>query len=305
MEGMWMRKTVLLGASMALALVLACVTAALTAVPGVGQTATVTLVGAGDIASCSYNEDSATARLLGRIPGTVFTLGDNAYTYGTAAEFKNCYDPTWGKYRKRTRPTAGNHEYYTSGAKPYFDYFGWRAGRPNRGYYSYDRGAWHIVVLNSNCSKVGGCGRRSAQGRWLRKDLANHQARCTLAYFHHPLYAPGSGTATAQVKPFWNILYDRGADIILSGHAHRYERYAPIRPGGATDQANGIRQFIVGTGGNSGGGEIHYNNAPGVQRVKLGTPGVLRLNLAAGSYTWKFVPIAGKTWSDSGTDQCH
>lgn len=298
-----MRKTILLGTSMASALVLACVAAALTAVPGFGQTAT--LVGAGDIASCNYNEDSATARLLGRIPGTVFTLGDNAYTYGTAADFKNCYDPTWGKYRKRTRPTAGNHDYYSAGAKPYFDYFGWRAGRPSRGYYSYDRGAWHIVALNSNCNKVGGCGRRSEQGRWLRKNLANHGARCTLAYFHHPLFATGNGTATTQVKPFWNILYDRGADIILSGHAHRYERYAPIRPGGATDQANGIRQFIVGTGGNSGGGEIHYNTAPGVQVVKLRTPGVLKLDLGTDSYTWKFVPIAGKTWSDSGTDQCH
>src|SRR5215210_4776457 len=183
-----MRKIVLLLAAMALAVLLSSMVAVLAAVPGDAQT-TVTLVGAGDIASCNYTEDSATARLLGRIPGTVFTLGDNAYTYGTAAEFKNCYDPTWGKYRKRTRPTAGNHDYYTAGAKPYFDYFGARAGRPSRGYYSYDRGAWHIVALNSNCNKVGGCGRRSTQGRWLRKDLANHPSRCTLAYFHHPLYA--------------------------------------------------------------------------------------------------------------------
>jgi len=302
---MEMRKTILLAASMTLAVMLACVAAALTAVPGVGQTATVTLVGAGDIASCNYTEDSATARLLGNIPGTVFTLGDNAYTYGTAAEFKNCYDPTWGKYKRRTRPTAGNHDYYTAGAKPYFDYFGRRAGRPSRGYYSYDRGSWHIVALNSNCNKVGGCGRHSAQGRWLRRDLADHPARCTLAYFHHPLYATGNGTATRQVKPFWRILYDRGADVILSGHAHRYERYAPITPGGVVDLENGIRQFIVGTGGNSGGGEIYYDQAPGVQVVKLGTPGVLRLNLGAGSYTWKFVPIAGKMWSDSDTDQCH
>jgi acid phosphatase type 7 len=300
-----MRKTVLLGASTTLAVILACVAVALTAVPGVGQTATATLVGAGDIASCDYNQDSATATLLGRIPGTVFTLGDNAYTYGTAAEFKNCYDPTWGKYRKRTKPTAGNHEYYTAGAKPYFDYFGARAGKPSRGYYSYDRGTWHIVALNSNCKKVGGCGRHSTQGRWLRKDLAAHPSACTLAYFHHPLYATGKGTATNQVKPFWRILYRRGADVILSGHAHRYERYAPITPGGVIDPENGIRQFIVGTGGNSGGGEIYHKNAPGLQVVKLRTPGVLRLDLAAGSYTWKFVPIAGKNFTDSDTDQCH
>ena len=300
-----MRKTVLLGASTTLAVMLACVAVALTAVPGSGQTATATLVGAGDIASCNYTEDSATARLLGKIPGTVYTLGDNAYTYGTAEDFKNCYDPTWGKYRERTRPTVGNHEYYTAGAKPYFDYFGARAGKPSRGYYSYDRGAWHIIALNSNCKKVGGCGRRSTQGRWLRKDLANHPSRCTLAYFHHPLYATGKGTATGQVKPFWRILYKRGAEIILSGHAHRYERYAPLTPGGVRDPENGIRQFVVGTGGNSGGGEIYHKNAPGLQVVKLRTPGVLRLDLGADSYTWKFVPIAGKTFTDSDTDQCH
>src|SRR5215208_5708040 len=147
-----MRKTVLLLASMALAVLLACMAAFLTAVPGVGQTATVTLVGAGDIASCSQNNDSATARLLGRIPGTVFTLGDNVYPDGTAKQFRNCYDPTWGNYKRRTKPTTGNHDYYTAGAKPYFNYFRWRAGRP-RGYYSYDRGAWHIVALNSNCDR--------------------------------------------------------------------------------------------------------------------------------------------------------
>ena len=161
------------------------------------------------------------------------------------------------------------------------------------------------MALNSNCSEVGGCGRRSPQGRWLRNDLANHQARCTLAYFHHPLYATGNNTGTPQVEPFWRILYNRGADVILSGHAHRYERYAPITPEGVRDPESGIRQFVVGTGGNSGGGEIYYDQAPGVQVVKLGTPGVLKLNLGAGSYQWKFVPVAGKTFTDSGTDECH
>jgi hypothetical protein len=299
-----MKKTALLVASMALAVMLACMAAVLAAIPGFAQT-TVTLVGAGDIASCNYTQDSATANLLGNIPGTVFTLGDNAYTYGTASEFKNCYDPTWGKYKKRTRPTAGNHDYYTAGAKPYFNYFGWRAGRPSRGYYDYDRGAWHIFALNSNCDKVGGCGRRSPQGRWLRNNLINHQSRCTLAYFHHPLYATGKNTTSTKVKPIWRILYNHHADVILSGHAHRYERYAPIRPGGVVDSQNGIRQFVVGTGGNSGGGEIYRNQAPGLRVVKLGTPGVLKLNLSAGSYTWKFVHIAGKSFTDSGTDECH
>ena len=300
-----MGKTGLLLASMVLAALLACTATMLTAVPGVAQTTTRTLVGAGDIASCKYTEDSATANLLNKIPGTVFTLGDNAYTYGTAAEFKNCYGPTWGEYKKRTRPTVGNHEYYTKGAEPYFDYFGWRAGERGRGYYAYDRGAWHIVALNSNCDKIGGCGRRSAQGRWLRRNLTNHRSKCTLAYFHHPLYATGRGTPTPSVKPFWRILYNHHAEVILSGHAHRYERYAPITPGGAVARRNGIRQFIVGTGGNSGGGRIFRGQAPGLQVVKLGTPGVLRLDLSAGSYKWRFVPIAGKTFSDSGTDECH
>jgi acid phosphatase type 7 len=293
-------------ASMALAVVLVYLATALVAVPVYGQrAASVTLVGAGDIASCNHTADSATARLLGRIGGTVYTLGDNVYPNGTSAQFRECYKPTWGKYKKRTKPIPGNHDYNTAGASGYFEYFGARAGRSARGYYSYRRGSWHIVALNSNCAKIGGCTRRSAQGRWLGRDLASHPSRCTLAYFHHPLYASGTGTPTPQVKPLWNILYSRGADIILSGHAHRYERYRPITPEGKIDTTNGIRQFVVGTGGEPGGSEIHLGQAPGLQVVKIGTPGVLKLNLAAGSYSWKFVPIAGKSFTDSGSDSCH
>jgi hypothetical protein len=248
--------------------------------------------------------DRATAKLLGRIPGTVFTLGDNAYPNGTAEQFRDCYDPTWGKYRKRTKPTAGNHDYHTRGAKPYFDYFGGRAGRPSRGYYSYSRGSWHIVALNSNCKEVGGCGRHSEQGRWLRRDLANHPSLCTLAYFHHPLYASGTGSDTPEVKPLWRILYDRDADVVLSGHAHRYERFRPITPNGEPDATSGIRQFIVGTGGEPGE-KMYGSTAPNMQVMKRNTPGVLKLDLSAGTYHWKFVPIAGKTFTDSGTDGCH
>jgi acid phosphatase type 7 len=302
-----MKNTALVLASMTLAVLLASGAAILTAKPSAGQTATVRLVGAGDIASCHYSQDSATARLLGRISGTVFTLGDNAYPDGTLKQFRNCYKPTWGKYKRRTKPTAGNHDYHTSGARGYFDYFGARAGSPGRGYYSYKRGSWHIVALNSNCGRdrVGGCGRLSPQGRWLRNDLNNHPAKCTIAYFHHPLYATDKNTASPMVKSLWEILYNHKADVILSGHAHRYERYAPIRPGGMVDRQNGIRQFVVGTGGNSGGGRILRGQAPGLERVKLSTPGVLKLNLGAGLYRWKFVPIAGKTFTDSGTDECH
>jgi hypothetical protein len=305
---MGMRESVSLLASMFLGLLVAYGVAALAAGPGVGQTATVTLVGAGDIASCSQNNDSATARLLGRIPGTVFTLGDNVYPYATAKKFRNCYDPTWGNHKRRTKPTAGNHEYYnenfnTTAAGPYFDYFGKRAGARGKGYYSYDRGNWHIVALNSNCDKVGGCGIDSPQGRWLRNDLANNPADCTLAYFHHPLYASGTGSDAPEVKPFWNILYNQGAEVILAGHAHRYERYAPITPSGERS-ANGIRQFIVGTGGEPGG-DYDGPDHPNMQVMKRNTPGVLKLELRADSYAWKFVPVAGETFTDSGTDPCH
>jgi acid phosphatase type 7 len=231
MEGM--SKIVLVIGSMVSAMVLACMATVLTATPGGGKTQTVTLVGAGDIAGCDFKHDRKTARLVGKTPGTVFTLGDHAYPEGTRSQFHDCYDPTWGNYKKRTRPTPGNHEYDTSsGAKPYFDYFGWRAGKPTRGYYSYDRGTWHIVVLNSNCKEVGGCEWRSSQGRWLRRDLAKNRGRCTLAYFHHPLYASGNGYDSPEVKPFWHILYNHHADVILNGHAHRYERFARIKPSG-------------------------------------------------------------------------
>src|SRR5918993_4986090 len=267
MEGM--SKSVLVVGSIAAAMLLACMASVLTAVPSSGKQRTVTLVGAGDIAGCDFKADRKTARLLGRIPGTVFTLGDNAYQNGTRKQFRNCYDPTWGTYKKRTRPTPGNHEYHTSGAKPYFDYFGWRAGKSGRGYYSYDRGSWHIVALNSNCKQVGGCGRRSAQGRWLKSDLDRHEAKCTLAYFHEPLFASGNVLDTHKVRSFWNKLYNHQADVILSGHAHRYERDARV------------------------------------QAKKEGAPGVLKLELGSGFYHWKFVPVVGRNYTDSGRARCH
>ena len=299
-----MRKTVLLTASMAAAVLVACVAAALAADPGLGRTSTATMVGAGDIAGCSERGDSsATARLLGNIGGSVYTLGDNVQGQGDANEFRNCYDPTWGKHKKRTKPAVGNHEYHTAGAEPYYDYFGARAGARGEGYYSYDLKSWHVVVLNSNCGQVGGCESDSPQGRWLRNDLAENPARCTVAYFHHPLQATGLNTPSPQVRPLWDMLHDRRADVILSGHAHRYERHAPMTPGGARSE-NGIRQFVVGTGGADGGTEIYKDQTPNLQRVKVGTPGVLKLSLRADSYGWRFVPIAGK-FTDSGTDTCH
>jgi hypothetical protein len=302
MDGM--SKTVVIVGAMASAMLLACMAAALTAVPGGGKPQTVTLVGAGDIAGCDFKPDRKTARLVGNIPGTVFTLGDNVYPEGTRAQFRNCYDPTWGKYKKRTRPVAGDQDYESSGAKPYFDYFGWRAGKPTRGYYSYDRGAWHIVALNSNCEEVGGCDWQSAQGRWLRRDLDRHRARCTLAYFQHPLYASGNGYDSPKVEPFWTTLYNYHADVIINGHAHRYERFARITPSGERSSARGIREFIVGTGGAPGGTQ-HGPDEPRTQAKKVNAPGVLKLELGSGFYHWKFVPVEGRNYTDSGRARCH
>jgi hypothetical protein len=298
-----MGRTVLAVGSMVSAMLLAHTVTVLTAMPGFGKARTVTLVGAGDIATCVSRADHATARLLGKIRGTVFTLGDHVYPHGTRAQFRSCYGPTWGKYKKRTKPAMGNHDYPTSTAKPYFDYFGRKAGPHGRGYYSYDRGRWHIAALNSNCSEVGGCGARSRQAHWLRKNLRKHRARCTLAYFHHPLFSSGRGYDTPEVRRFWTILHKRDADVVLNGHAHRYERYAPITPRGERSD-RGIRQFIVGTGGAPGGNQKGPND-PRVRAKKIGTPGVLKLRLGPGSYRWKFGPVAGRTFTDAGKDRCH
>ena len=259
------------------------------------------LVGAGDIASCQSSGDGATAKLLDNIGGTVFALGDNAYPDGTYPQFRDCYGPSWGRFKDRTKPAVGNHEYNTPGAAGYFDYFGARAGDPAKGYYSYDRGSWHVVVLNSNCSKVP-CAAGSAQERWLKADLAaNADHECTLAYFHHPRFS--SSGNTANVAPFWEDLYEAGAEVVLNGHTHNYERFAPQRPDGTLDDARGMREFVVGTGGVSHNpfGTIKPNS----QARNASTYGVLKLTLKSASYEWKFVPVEGKTFTDSGTKVCH
>jgi acid phosphatase type 7 len=258
------------------------------------------LLGAGDIASCESQGDEATARLLDDRRGRVVTLGDNAYPDGTLSQFNNCYGPSWGRHKDRTRPSAGNHEYNTPQAAGYFDYFGARAGNPSKGYYSYDRGQWHVVVLNSNCWEVS-CQVGSAQERWLRADLAAHPAKCTLAYFHYPRFS--SSGNNKNVAPFWSALYEAGAEVVLNGHSHNYERFAPQRPDGTLAPERGIREFVVGTGG------AHHHtfstSKPNSQVRNATAYGVLKLTLHAGSYTWKFIPQAGKTFTDSGTTGCH
>ena len=257
------------------------------------------LVGAGDIASCTSSGDEATADLLDSIAGTVFTTGDNAYPDGTATDFATCYEPSWGRHKSRTRPTPGNHEYHTTGAGGYFDYFGAAAGRRGEGYYSYDLGAWHIVVLNSNLSMLAG----SSQEQWLRRDLAAHSATCTLAYWHRPRFSSGPHGSSTEPQPLWQALYDYGADVVLAGHDHTYERFAPQDPSGKLDVARGLRQFVAGMGGAS-----HYAIHTPIVNSEVhndDTYGVLKLTLHASSYDWQFIPEAGQTFTDQGSSSCH
>jgi hypothetical protein len=261
------------------------------------------LVGAGDIANCSTTTDEATVKLLDGIGGTVFTVGDNAYGSGTDAQFKNCYDPTWGRHKARTKPSVGNHEYYTAGASGYFNYFGAAAGDPKKGYYSYDRGDWHIISLNSMCEKVGGCGSTSPMVSWLKHDLSANPNKCTLAYWHHPLFSSGQHGNATKMKPSYQVLYNNRADVVVNGHDHSYERFAPQRPDGTLDTARGIREFVVGTGGTSL--RPFSNIKPNSQVRNASTHGVLKLTLHSTSYEWTFVPVVGKTFIDSGSKSCH
>jgi 3',5'-cyclic AMP phosphodiesterase CpdA len=261
------------------------------------------LLAAGDIAACDSTGDEATATLLDSLPGTIATLGDNVYNSGTATEFAQCYEPSWGRHKGRTRPAPGNHDYKTPGASAYFAYFGGAAGEQGKGYYSYDLGAWHIIALNSNCAEVGGCNAGSPQERWLRADLAAHPTTCTLAYWHHPLFSSGPHGAYKAVQPMWQALYDAGADVVLVGHDHLYERFVPQNPQGQADPTRGIRQFTVGTGGKS-----HYRLLRvSAQRetANENTFGVLKLTLRRAAYDWEFVPVAGQSHTDFGAASCH
>jgi acid phosphatase type 7 len=262
------------------------------------------LVGAGDIADCrDLSGAEATAKLLEKIPGTVMAVGDLAYPDGTKENF-DCYDRTWGRVKDRTRPAPGNHEFHSAGASFYFQYFGPAAGDPKDGFYSYDLGTWHIIVLNSECVEVGGCEAGSREEKWLRADLAAHPVACTLAYFHKPLFSSGGAHGDdLALKPFWQALYDANADVVISGHDHDYERFAPQTPNGFEDYGRGIREFVVGTGGKNHRpfGEPHRNS----EVRDASAFGVLKLTLKPDSYDWKFIPEAGKTFTDSGTGYCH
>jgi hypothetical protein len=267
------------------------------------QAADAVLVGAGDIASCSASADSGTASLLGSSGGTVFTLGDNVYEDGSHKEFNGCYGPSWGRFKGRTRPAVGNHDYQTKGADGYFDYFGGAAGPRGKGWYSYNQGAWQVIVLNSNCDDVG-CGKGSEQERWLRARLAAGKSRCTLAYWHHSRFASDKEHGNSpEVGPFWDALYDYGADLILGAHSHIYERFGPQTPSGKNDPAHGIREIVVGTGGE---GLYHFGGPrPNSVVRNANTHGVLKLTLKPASYDWHFLPQGGKGFRDQGHGACH
>jgi len=267
--------------------------------PGPGET----LLAAGDIAACGNSGDEATAALLDAHPGTVATLGDTVYEKGTSEEFASCYEPSWGRHLERTRPAPGNHDYGNGRAKGYFEFFGPRAGEPTEGWYSYDLGAWHVVALNSNCRLVGGCEAGSPQQEWLKADLAAHPARCTLAYWHHARFSSGLHGSNDVTAGLWQTLHEAGAELVLTGHDHDYERFAPLSPEGRPDPGGGIRQFVVGTGGRS----LYPFSTPiaGSQIRSAAAFGVLELTLREAGYHWRFLPVEGSSFTDTGSGTCH
>ena len=254
----------------------------------------VVLVGAGDIANCSRSQDEQTAQLLDSIPGTVFTAGDNAYVDGTYTQYLNCYEPNWGRHKSRTKPSPGNHDYLTSGAAGYFQYFN---NIPS--YYAYDLGAWRIYSLNSEISVSA----TSAQVTWLQSDLAANPRQCVLAYWHRARWSSGSNHGdNSSMQPLWQILYDAGAELVVVGHEHHYERFAEMNASGAA-VSQGLREIVAGTGGAA----LYPFGVPkAASQVRNNTAyGVLKLTLHSNSYDWQFVPAGTATFTDSGSSNCH
>jgi hypothetical protein len=263
------------------------------------------LVGAGDIADCTRFEDELTANLVETIQGTVVTFGDHADPDGTPRQFEECYGPTWGRpaIKERTRPAPGDNDYDTPGAAGYFAYFGDAAGEPGAGYYAYDAGTWRVYVLNSNCGSIGGCGESSPQATWLMQDLAAEPRDCVVAIWHHPYFTSGpSEGGDSRTRSFWRILQAAGAELVLNGHDHHYERFVPQTAAGAADP-NGMVQFIVGTGG-SRPDDLRLD-APNSEARAVEVFGVLRLELAPGGYAFEFITVAGPQFTDRGTGDCH
>ena len=254
-----------------------------------------TILAAGDIAGCmKRNQDEVTAEMVADMPGTILALGDVVYENGTRWQFANCYDPTWGRFLSRTRPAPGNHEYRTDEAAPYYDYFGDRAGPAGKGYYTFTLGAWRLYSLNSERNIP-------EQTTWLRNHLRDHPSKCVLAYWHKPLYTSGDVPPTPAVRPLFLELWKARAEVVLNGHEHSYERFAP-QDADSNYREQGVRQFVVGTGGAqlrpfvsvAKNSKVRYNKGLGV----------LKMTLKTGEYSWKFVPVPGSPKADSGSAKC-
>ncbi|MGH9387580.1 MAG: metallophosphoesterase family protein [Vicinamibacterales bacterium] len=257
------------------------------------------LLAAGDIARCGKELGGAmaTGRLLDRLQGTILSLGDHAYTTGAASDFEQCYEPAWGRHKGRTRPTPGNHDYFTENGRAYFTYFGENAGPERRGYYSFEVAGWHIISLNSNIDS----GPSSNQIQWLKNDLKTHPSVCTLAYWHIPLFSTGDHGGNPKMRDAWEVLHQFGADVVLNGHDHDYERFQPLDSRGRPDKERGIRQFVVGTGG---AGVYRFNRTLPISEVRDNQSyGVLKLTLSPTSYDWEFIAAVG-TFRDSGSASC-
>jgi hypothetical protein len=260
--------------------------------------------GASNIASCGTDEDEATAEIIDTLPGTVFVVGDNVNPSGSDANYTNCYGPTWGRHKARTRAVVGNHDYDVAGAEGFYNYFKPGVGDSAKYYYSFDLGPnWHIIVLNNTASVSTATG--SVEELWLKNDLATNTKKCTIALFHYPLFFssddPSWHTASGVI-PFWLDLYNAGADVVINGQDYFYERFAPQDPGGSPDTARGIREFEVGTGGyaTSMPATIAANNEAITDNF-----GVLKLTLGPDSYIWDFIPAPGYTFRDHGSGNCH
>ena len=255
------------------------------------------LVGAGDIARCGVGDSEATAKLLDRIPGTVFTLGDNVQDTGSAEEYAKCFEPTWGRHRQRMLPTVGNHDWNGGNGRPYFAYFGPSAGLSGLGYYGTMLGAWHVLSLNSEIPARAG----SPQYEWLKAELAASPAACTIAMWHEPLFTSGPSEPAASMRDIYRLLHQHGTELVLSGHNHMYERFAPQNADGRADPS-GPRQFVVGTGGYTLYGRARAQANSEV--LDTDTWGVLKLTLKSNSYSWEFVPVQGRSFRDAGSGSC-
>lgn len=273
--------------------------------PTDSTSAAVVFSGAGNIATCGTNNDELTAQLLDDLPGYVFALGDQVIPRGNAdSAYTACYEPSWGRHKSRTYAVLGNHEYGTGSADGTFRYFGQRSGDASQGYYSFDLGAWHVIVLNDNIDYVP-LGAGSAQDAWLQADLAANTKKCTIAMFHQPYYL-SSNTPGFTVRPtrrsVWRTLYAADVDVILNGHQHHYERMRAMDPEGNPDDAKGMVQFNVGTGGES----IAMPTVISPFSESRGAVyGVLKLTLRATGYDWQFLAVPGASFTDSGSGTCH